>query len=200
MAELLSTYIQRGTTPKKDLFSSWGILLKTAKLINIPKLKEPHKRSWLDEQGDDEYLPEEPTFQAYTVNVEFAYIGAKDTFQNQLRSFCNYLQGGEFNFFDVHYKSGIRCRYDSYDETYKQRINSDIFIFTIVFKVNQPLCVGFYTSERTFTKTSLISATYHWSDGVTNRFTPGTITHTFPSSGDNFVIVIPDKAGDIFTD
>lgn len=197
MNNLYKTYIQKGTDAKKDIYATWGMMLGTGKLITVPKLKAPFKHTWSDEQGDDEYLTQQPCYEAETISIEFVYIGSKDSFNTQLRSFWNYLQAGEFSLFDVYYKAGIRCRYDSYDETYKWRRDSDIFKFTMKFKINNPLCQGFYVPGSTFTGIANIPCTARYSNGETKIVDAGgSLTYSMGGS-DNFVIIIPEMIGDI---
>lgn len=198
MSNLKATYIQKGLESKKDIEANWGMILKTGKLISVPKLKTPFKHTWSDEQGDDEYLPGKPCYEAQTISLEFAYIGSRDSFNSKLRQFWNYIQGGEFCLFDVFYKEGIRCRYDSYDETYKWRRDSDIFTFTMKFKVNNPLCVGYHIPNTSFSGRANVSGIAYFSDGTTRTFSAGDNISKTLSGSDNFVVIVPNEAGNIF--
>lgn len=132
----------KANSPVKDS-KEWGIWVKSMPFLLYPKLKEPAQRSWPDENGDDEYLPDSPVFEAYTMNVDFVFIGATGTANSQIKSFLNYLsKEGEFSIYDTYSKIGrTHVRYSSYsDKAFRRRENeNDIVQFTVTFKVNDPI-------------------------------------------------------------
>lgn len=121
----------------------WGIWVKSIPFLLYPKLKEPAKRSWPEQNGDDEYLPDSPVFEAYSMNVDFVFIGENSTANNQIKSFLNYLsKDGEFSIYDTYTGIGrTHVRYSSYsDKAFRRREKEkDIVQFTVTLKVNDPI-------------------------------------------------------------
>lgn len=132
----------KNNSPVRDS-KEWGIWIKSIPFLLYPKMKEPAKRSWPDQNGDDEYLPESPVFEAYTMNVDFVFIGERGTANSQIRSFMNYLsRDGEFSIYDTYSALGrTRVRYSSYsDKAFRRREEeNDVVQFTVTLKVNDPI-------------------------------------------------------------
>ena len=58
--------------PVRESVAEWGIWCKSIPFKLLDKVKEPAKRTWYDEHGDDEYIPSTGLFvEAYTMKVEF---------------------------------------------------------------------------------------------------------------------------------
>lgn len=121
----------------------WGIWIKHVPFALYPKMKEPAKRTWPDENGDDEYVLDNPTFEAYTSNVEFVFIGAHGEGNQQIRSFLNYLsRDGEFSIYDTYSQIGrTKVRYSGYSEkSFRRReYEKDIIEFSVTMKFNDPV-------------------------------------------------------------
>lgn len=56
-------------------FSQWGIACCKVPFKVGGKTKEPAKRQWYDEHGEDVYLPSKLMFEAYDAEFEMAYQG-----------------------------------------------------------------------------------------------------------------------------
>lgn len=121
----------------------WGIWIKHVPFQLYPKVKEIAKRSWPEENGDDEYLPDAPKFEAYTTSLDFVYLGAHGEGNQQIRSFLNYLsRDGEFSFYDTYSQIGrTRVRFESFSEkAFRRREkNKDVIEFSVSLKVNDPI-------------------------------------------------------------
>lgn len=121
----------------------WDIWVKSIPFLIYPKLKEPAKRSWVDESGDDEYVPDTPRFEAYTMDVAFAFIGERGTANVKIRSFLSYLsQDGEFSIYDTYTAIGrTHVRYSSFsDDAFRRREGqNDLVEFKVTLKVNDPI-------------------------------------------------------------
>lgn len=132
----------KANSPVRDS-KEWGIWVKSIPFLIYPKLKEPAKRSWPDQNGDDEYLPDSPLFEAYTMNVDFVFIGQTGTANIQIKSFLDYLsRNGEFSIYDTYSAIGrTRVRYSSYsDKAFRRREGeNDVVQFTVTLKVNDPI-------------------------------------------------------------
>ena len=114
-------------------------------------VKEPYSNDWKDEDGTEEYLPDEGLkLQGYEMDVTFLYVGTYDSFKGKLRTFLTYLLGKDNN--------GSRLTiYDTYTNVGRQdvrvkKIDPDVFIkqptsgggqeiarFKITFYVGDPM-------------------------------------------------------------
>lgn len=121
----------------------WGIWIKSFPFKIYPKMKEPAKKSWKDENGDDEFVPDTPVFEAYTIEVEFVFIGESGSGGHQIRSFLEYLAtNGEFSIYDTYTKIGrTRVRFDYFsDKAFRRRENeNDVVQFSVSLKINDPI-------------------------------------------------------------
>ena len=66
---------QKGSGRVVDSFSKWGIVCCKVPFSVGGKTKEPAKRNWLDEHGDDAYLPKKLMFESSEVEFTLAYKG-----------------------------------------------------------------------------------------------------------------------------
>ena len=76
-----------------DTLSDWGIVCKDFPFKLYGEAKELPSFDWKDEDGDDEYVPDELKISAYEIEVEFAYKGAMDSANTKIRGFLDYLTG-----------------------------------------------------------------------------------------------------------
>lgn len=123
-----------------DTLANYGIYVKHVPFLLFPKVKELHKITRYDDNGDYEYLPEEPSYEAYEMNIDFVYKGVLNTANAQIKSFLGFLQGGWLTIYDEY--SGIgrqKVRYVSVDEDASlYRRGFDAVEFSVKFKVNDP--------------------------------------------------------------
>ena len=126
--------------------NEWGLKLleRTQKLCG--DAKDLYKNTWYDEDGDDEYVPDELPVGSYDLELT---IGAKSG-ADKIRDFIDYLRlGGSFNVYfsdSDDYCAGVR--YESVETTafkFRQsvRINGkdtteDLLVFKVKLKVNEP--------------------------------------------------------------
>lgn len=125
----------------KDIKQAYGIYTKSVPFLLYPKVKEPFKNSWYDEDGDDEYLPEIPTYESYEMTLDFVYEGATNTSNAQIKSFLDFIQGGYFKLYDEYTGIGRQqVRYVSIDQDATlYRREKDVVEFSVTFKVNDPI-------------------------------------------------------------
>lgn len=129
-------------SPVRDS-KDWGIWIKSVPFKIFPDMKEIPSRDWLDEHGDEEYIPTQPYYKAYEMECEFVYIGAYESANAQIRSFLTYLaENGMFKLYDTYSKIGrTNVRYMSYsnDALYRKEGNEDIVLFKVTLKINDPI-------------------------------------------------------------
>lgn len=123
-----------------NVLQSYGIHTKHVPFILFPKVKDLYKQSWHDEDGDDEYLPENPSYESYEMKVDFVYNGEANTANDKIRQFLQFLQGGWLTLYDEYTGIGRqKVRYVSVDDDATlYRRTKDVVQFSVNFKVNDP--------------------------------------------------------------
>lgn len=149
--DLRPFYIQTVSDETARDTTEWGLVPKKNPYPLLPKAKQPYRNEWADENGDDEYT-EEMRYEAMEISVEF-YIKAYDTeaaschelIRNQMDDFFALIRNGEFMIFDSYTGLGRKgVRYagfnaESFKRRYKTGSNWASGIFTINFKINDPI-------------------------------------------------------------
>ena len=126
-----------------DTITSYGIYCMDIPFRVGSAAKDIHKRSWKDEDGDDEYIP--PTgirMQAYEMTVKFGFKGNKFSANKSISDFANYLRSGMFSIYSEYTRIGRQhVRLSGIDEN-AQLVRSDdgdILVFSVKMKVNDPV-------------------------------------------------------------
>lgn len=137
--------------PVCESVATWGVWCKDIPFKLFDKVKEPPKRTWNDEHGDDEYIPSSGLFlEAYTMKVE---LGCKkidnsqasvDDVRDKVGEFMEYLRSaGMMNVYSSHTRIGRQnVRLESVPDSAKWKVEEDGFewlIFEITLKVNDPM-------------------------------------------------------------
>lgn len=190
---LLPTYIQVGSNACININNRFGIYLQHGTLINFPEPKNVWVHDWIDSDGEDLYVPNELYYKPYDLDLDFVYIGERDSFNDVMRDFILYLGAGEFSIFDVWQKAGLRLRYIKYKEGDKYREDRDIWQFTITFRVSKPSSYGIYFPYNE-AKTIIVdtASIIYASDGSkVNRGAGESYTATSHEPYGGFVIVEP---------
>ena len=141
--------------PINESVSKWGIFCKSIPFKIFDKVKEPAKRSWNDEDGDDEYISKDGLrLEAYTMKVEFGCkkiaagdaskygTSAVDDVRNKIGTFLNHLKLGYFKLYSSHTRIGrqnVRVESVSDNAKWKSDENGEYLIFEVTFKVNDPV-------------------------------------------------------------
>lgn len=125
----------------------WGLVAKVNPYPLLPEPKDPFKTEWVDENGDDEW-----TDRMYFKPIEFSvsfYIKAYDSdegsaeqvIRERVDNFFSRIKQGEFSIYDSYNGIGRRkVRYAGYsEEEFKRRTGYARAIFSITFKVNDPV-------------------------------------------------------------
>lgn len=143
-------YIQKdGDAAAIDTAAEWGLVAKSTPYPAMPEPKETYVNDFMDEDGDDEYTAE-MHYKSFTFDVEFyvkAYASgassAADVLRSQIAAFFAHVKEGEFMVYDSYTGLGRRkVRYGNYSEGeggFKARGNWARLIFTVTFKVNDPV-------------------------------------------------------------
>lgn len=125
-----------------DTIASFGMYCMEDPFKMAEAVKEPTKRTWNDEHGDDEYIPKEGLYMAsYENDVKFGFKGDAFGANEKLRSFLDYLRKGMMKWYCEYNRIGrqhVRIKSIKQD-LYRDADNEDILIVTITFKFNDPV-------------------------------------------------------------
>lgn len=140
--------------PVCESVSTWGIFCKDIPFKIFDKVKEPAKRTWYDQHGDDEYIPSTGLYlEAYSMKVEFACkkIGVSNKYDsaavNDVRQkvgvFLEYLRtAGMLKMYSSHTRIGRQnVRLESVGESGTWDVDdegNEFLIFEVTLKVNDP--------------------------------------------------------------
>lgn len=130
-----------------DTLDNWGIVCKEFPFKLYGEAKELPSHDWKDEDGDDEYIPSELPIASYEVEVEFAYKGVMDSANANIKGFLDYLTGRDGSgvklaVYDTYTKIGrqhVRFASVSDDVFHRQEEGGDVVVFSVTFKVNDPV-------------------------------------------------------------
>lgn len=133
--------------PVVDTLDNWGIACKEFPFTLYGEAKELPSYDWKDEDGEDEYIPNELKIASYELEVEFAYKGEVNSANVNIKGFLDYLTGrggtgAELMVYDTYTKIGRqRVRYVSVSEDifWRQEEGGDVFTFSVTFKINDPV-------------------------------------------------------------
>ena len=131
--------------------TQWGLVAKTNPYPAMPAPKDPYKNDFHDENGEDEYVSamryKSFTFQvsfyvkAFDVTANNVTTPAVDVLRNQISQFFDHIKNGEFKVYDSYTGLGRqKVRYaGNEEEGFKARKNWARLMFTVTFKVNDPV-------------------------------------------------------------
>lgn len=143
--------------PIYESVGTWGVWCKSIPFKLFDKVKEPAKRSWNDEHGDDEYISADGLFlESYEMEVEFgckllgSHIGSEQTAE------VSNVRVSVANFLSYLRSSGMMKLYSSHTRIGRQNVrlvsvgdaahweSKDIdgfefLVFSVKFKVNDPI-------------------------------------------------------------
>jgi len=174
MANWRNFYLQKAGTdsdnnahPTYESVKQWGVWCKDIPFKLFDKVKEPAKRTWYDEHGDDEYIPADGLMlEAYTMDVEFGCkimkattdgsdsIPAVEDVRANVAAFLEYLRtNGMLMIYSAHTRIGrTDVRLDSVGSDAKWKREKalkvvsgtstmtydEYLVFKVTFKVNDP--------------------------------------------------------------
>lgn len=134
--------LERDGAEVKDTISSFGMYCMENPFKPCSEVKEPSKRTWNDEHGDDEYISKDGLYMAsYENKVKFGFKG--DTFgaNEKCKAFIEYLRKGMMKMYCEYNRIGRQhVRLKSIDpELYRDTDDGDILVLSITFKFNDPV-------------------------------------------------------------
>ena len=141
--------------PIYESVSEWGIFCKEIPFKLCEEVKEPAKRAWLDEHGDDEYIGSDGLYmQAYTMEIEFGCkklnsneaakygISVSDV-RNKVGTFIQYLRtSGMMKIYSDYTNIGrqnVRLKAVKDKAKWKNENGEQWLVFSIELKVNDPV-------------------------------------------------------------
>ncbi len=140
--------------PVNESVNKFGIFCKDIPFKIFDKVKAPAKRSFYDEDGDEEYISSEGLkLEAYTMKVEFAckklegndstkFGTSVDDVRAKVGTFLNHLKQGMFNLYSSYTRIGrqnVRLESVSDQAVWKSDDNGEYLCFEVTFKVNDPV-------------------------------------------------------------
>lgn len=163
MAAWQNFYLQRmgtdgtgETYPMYESVARWGVWCKDIPFKIFEKVKEPAKRTWNDEHGDDEYIsPEGLWLEAYEMEVEFGCKKMTTTVGGEEVAYVNDVRKAVGDFLEYLRQSGMMKLYSSWTRTGRQEVRlvsvsddahwepsdnggQEFLVFKVRFKVNDP--------------------------------------------------------------
>lgn len=202
-------YIQKGGEEAKDIFAEWGVTVNaTQGMLELPELKTPFTRNWIEEQGMDIYAPNKAIFSDKEVEIDITYHGAYG--REQFQKFISYLiqpsekqytkenRDGVFQFFSSYRNTGARLMYKGMSfskERYRgQCFRKDTIQATLKFMCPNGLSFGVSTygkpsNSLTFNITEGESIDVFYSNGERDF----NKTKSFTKSNIRFCIINPSS-------
>lgn len=130
-------------SPIKETGEDFNIYEVASKFYGGTSAKELPKRSWNDENGDDEFVPDDLKMESTSHSVKFGYKGDKFSANKAIKSFIEYLsKGGSMKVYDEYNHIGRQhVRFSSMEDDAElvRDEEGDIIIFTVNLKVNDPV-------------------------------------------------------------
>lgn len=135
-------YIQMSSCPGVvETGRDFGMHLNSAPALLGREAKDIAKRSWHDEDGDDEYVPPVLYIKSCEQTLKFVYRGGEGSAPAAINRFVDFLSSGTFSYYDEYYQSsGGDVRFvsgPSYVDLYRTG-ERDVAVFSVKVKVNSP--------------------------------------------------------------
>lgn len=129
----------------KDLLTEWKMVCTDFPFELYPETKELPKRDWMDEDGEDTFIPDVLPLKAYDLEAGICYTGEMATAYNKIVSFLNYLIGEDGNgatlkVYNPHTNIGRQKLYflGASDYDFHSTENGDVVSFKVKFRVTDP--------------------------------------------------------------
>jgi hypothetical protein len=123
----------------KEAFGLWN---QHVSFVIAPKIKTPITQTWLDEDGDDVFLPPSGIKnESYDLTYSFAYIENDGMANVKISQFIKRIRGKWLKIYDCYTNT---CRKGVYLEEigepnrYKRRGDQEVFEIELKFKCNFP--------------------------------------------------------------
>lgn len=134
-----------------DVFQSYGMVLEDMPSIIPLTPKNIYSHSWTDEDGDDEYIPENIKYESVECDFTFgcSSTDSSNTVFDKLNAFITWLQSGTFSFYCEYSGIGrqdVRLSELQDDARYSKHtlrrngidMTEEVLSFTVTFKINNP--------------------------------------------------------------
>ena len=157
MADWRNFYIKKMGTgnPTKESVLDFGIWCKTIPFKIMEKVKQPPSRSWNDQHGVDEFIPDGGLYlDAYTMKVEFGCkkmkqlhdgsttIPAVTDVRSKVATFIEFLRTSGMMMLYSSYtgigRQNVRLESINDNAKWKNQGGEQWLIFEVVFKINDP--------------------------------------------------------------
>lgn len=145
MAKYFRIYLQKESdgAEVKDTIADFGMYVSESPFKPCDSVKEPTKREWYDEDGDDEYIPADGLRMAsYENKIKFLFKGDVFDATEKTKNFVEYLRtAGLMKMYCEFNKVGRQhVRLKSIDPTlYRDIDDGDILSLSATFKFNDPI-------------------------------------------------------------
>lgn len=129
----------------KDLLSDFSMSCMDFAFPFSIEAKELASEDWIDEDGEDTFVPEILPIKAYDLEIKISYSGAKGTGKTKAMSLLNYLTGrdgtgSELSIYNPHISTGRqKVRFLSMTPEFRSDNLEDNFDLTIKLRVADPL-------------------------------------------------------------
>lgn len=124
-----------------DTKERFGLWIKHAPFTILPKPKNIVSQVWKDQDGEDVFIPETITHEAYDMKLEFVYMRNDGMALENIRNFINEIEGRWLKMYESYTRQGRQALYLSATEdepTYRRRDTNNLVIFSATFRVNDP--------------------------------------------------------------
>jgi len=146
-------YIQTTGDPAAWSTEVFGLIAKSNPYPIMPNPKAPYNNDWKDADGDDEYVASQ-FFEPQELSVKFYCKvpegdDSEKLLRGQIADFFAKIKQGEFLIYDDYTGIGRqKVHYAGYEEdSFVARDGYARAIFTVKFKVNDPLTALYYDSK-----------------------------------------------------
>lgn len=143
--------IKIGDGAVTDVFQAYGMVLENMPSIIPLTPKNIYSHSWTDEDGDDEYIPENIKYESVECDFTFgcSSTDSSNTVFDKLNAFIAWLQSGTFSFYCEYSGIGrqdVRLSELQDDARYSKHtlrrngvdVMEEVLSFTVTFKINDP--------------------------------------------------------------
>lgn len=134
----------------KELGADFDFYEMECKFYGGNAVKDVAKRDWHDEDGDDEFVPDEQKYKAFEMQIKFGYKGGMYSANDKLKVLQDYLNGGTMKIYDSYNSIGrkdVRFVGISDDaELVRDTDDGDILCVNIKLKINDPKTEVFLVS------------------------------------------------------
>lgn len=128
----------------KETIADFGMYCMEFPFKIFSGVKAPTSRSWYDEEGDDEYIPDDGLrMEAYEIAVKFGYKGESGSAPKAVRDFLTFLRTAGLMKMYCEYgdigRRNVRLKTVSDDAELIHDASGDLVVFKVTFKVNDPV-------------------------------------------------------------